>query len=252
MTDERWIVVRNWERFQHRDAARSVVPTWIKVYPQLLSDEAYLGLSPPCRSLLLEIWLEYARTRRSVRLASSTLSRKFGRRVLYRQLEALNRAGFIEFSASRPASEPDSEPASLEKKEKNKDPLTPADAGEHASRTEPPSDNGEVQNLAETIGEAFAGTTPCLVCGTPVRTGYRCPNCNATPRTAGSSSRQVASRPKTTAYQRAETLTRNAAWQYDLGSYREELRRFDLTVDERQQLEALREELIADDDAFSW
>jgi hypothetical protein len=247
-----WIVVRNWEKFQHRDAARAVVPTWIKLHTRLLSDPAYLGLAPETRSLLLEIWLEYAIQRRNVPLSTATLSRRFDRRVLTRQLEALNRAGFLVFSDSEPASEPAGINDSLETETEIEDPPTPRERGEECQQAVTPSDNGEVQNPAETIDEALAGTTPCLVCGTPVRTGYRCPNCNAAPRTAGSSSRQVASRPKTTAYQRAETLTRNGAWQYDLGSYREELTRFELTADERQQLEALREELIDYHDAYSW
>lgn len=104
MSGERWIEVVDWDRHQHRDMARTTVPPWIKVATRLLSDDAYLELSPNRRAMLLGLWLEYARTRRALRENTASISRRLAQRVTSADLEALNRAGFIVFSASNPAS----------------------------------------------------------------------------------------------------------------------------------------------------
>jgi hypothetical protein len=83
--------------------ARSKVPPWIKTFTKLLSDDDYLALSHHLRGVLLGIWLEYARARRQLRGSTVTLTRRLGQRVTTRDLEALNDAGFIAFSASKPA-----------------------------------------------------------------------------------------------------------------------------------------------------
>jgi len=100
---ERWIVIARWDEFQHRDMARSTVPPWIKNLTRLLSDEAYLTLTPNRRALLHGLWLEYARTRRQLPENTLSLSRRLAMKVVSRDLEALNHAGFIHFSASNPA-----------------------------------------------------------------------------------------------------------------------------------------------------
>lgn len=42
----RWIIIPRWDEFQHRDAARTYVPTWIKNYVrQVERDGDYLRLS---------------------------------------------------------------------------------------------------------------------------------------------------------------------------------------------------------------
>ena len=114
MNQDQWIVVRNWDKFQHRDMARSTVPPWIKNYTELLHDDDYLQLTGHARAVLHGLWLEYASTRRRLRLDTLSLSRRLGLRVSMRTLEALNHAGFIEFSASRPASNHASKVASVE------------------------------------------------------------------------------------------------------------------------------------------
>lgn len=99
-----YIHVVGWERHQHPDAARSSVPTWIKVHTRLLDDAAYLDLTAAQRAVLLGLWLLYARARREVRDDTVRLTRQLGMRVTRAQLLALNHAGFIEFAASRSAS----------------------------------------------------------------------------------------------------------------------------------------------------
>ncbi len=111
---ERWIVVDDWERFQHRDAARSSVPTWIKDFTEQMSSEAYLSLTGHRRAILHGIRLEYARTRRRLPDNTATLSRRLALKITRRDLEALSHAGFIHFSASKPAGNHASEHASLE------------------------------------------------------------------------------------------------------------------------------------------
>lgn len=94
------IVVRNWERFQHRDVVRAKhgrAPVWIKLYTELLSDEAFLSLSEHRRLVLICVWLEYARTRARLPLDTRSLSRRLQLRVTRADLEALNHAGFLGF-----------------------------------------------------------------------------------------------------------------------------------------------------------
>lgn len=98
MTD-RWIVVRNWERFQHYSDR---VPSWIKNYVELMSDDAYLGLTLSARGVLHGIWLEYAASRGQLPGDASTLTRRLGQKVPRATLESLSDAGFIEFVASKP------------------------------------------------------------------------------------------------------------------------------------------------------
>ncbi len=99
-----YIHIVKWDTHQHRDAARAEVPTWIKTHTRLLSDDNYLDLSPHCRAVLHGLWLEYARSRCQLTANTASLSRRLGLRVSSRQLESLNDAGFITFSASKHAS----------------------------------------------------------------------------------------------------------------------------------------------------
>lgn len=116
MDDGGWIVVPRWDEFQHRDMARSSVPPWIKTYTRLLHDDAYLGLSAHQRAVLHGLWLMYASHRRQLAANTASITRQLGLRVSSRQLKALVDAGFIEVSASKPASEPASLEVEVEKK----------------------------------------------------------------------------------------------------------------------------------------
>ena len=96
MNDERWITVRNWERFQHykdRD------PYFIKLYTELQHDHNWLALTGHQRAVLVGIWLEYASARCQLPLNTASLTRRLALRVSSATLEALNHAGFIEFSS---------------------------------------------------------------------------------------------------------------------------------------------------------
>ena len=108
MSDELWIVIPRWNDFQHPDTTRSGVMPWVKNFTRLLSDDRYLDLSFVQRGILHSIWLEYARSRGKLRMSTDgtlvSLSRRLGQNVRLAQLVALNDAGFIEFSASSPAS----------------------------------------------------------------------------------------------------------------------------------------------------
>jgi hypothetical protein len=121
---ERWIIIPRWDDFQHRDMARSSVPPWIKAYTRLLHDNDYMTLSLSQRGLLHGIWLLFASHRRvlSYDRASTLLATNSGEaRHMASNIEALVRAGFIEISASRPASTVASNLASLEVEVEKKD-----------------------------------------------------------------------------------------------------------------------------------
>lgn len=97
--DEGWIVIPNWDKFQHYKDRR---PPWIKTYVDLLHRDEYLDLTPRRRSILHDLWITYAERDGLVRHRTATLSRLFGHRVMSADLKALNQAGFIEIVASKP------------------------------------------------------------------------------------------------------------------------------------------------------
>jgi hypothetical protein len=98
-----WIVVRHWDRYQHYRDRR---PVWVKIYPELLHNPAYLALSLPCRGILIGLILLYADSDRAIPLRTGYVSRALHGRVSNAQLISLSDAGFIEFSASKPLAPP--------------------------------------------------------------------------------------------------------------------------------------------------
>ena len=98
MTENRWIVIPNWEKFQHYGLARR--PLWIKNYTALLHKKEYLDLSLAERGLLHTIWLAYAESGGRLRESDVRNFRTTFARLSH--FEALNHAGLIEFSASAP------------------------------------------------------------------------------------------------------------------------------------------------------
>jgi hypothetical protein len=120
VSEERWIVIPNWEKFQHPDAARSIVPPWIKDYTEQISKDEYLELSFHLRGVLHGLRLEYARSKRQLGGSTQVLSRRLGHTIKVRDLEALNHAGFITFSASNPARIPARIPARAEQRREEK------------------------------------------------------------------------------------------------------------------------------------
>ena len=109
MTNERWIVVRNWTRFQHYKGRR---PSWIKTYVELLDDVEYLRLTGIQRATLHGLWLWYAQLNGGrdgedieptwIPLRLEMINRKLGLSVKMATIEALNHAGFIDILASNP------------------------------------------------------------------------------------------------------------------------------------------------------
>jgi hypothetical protein len=95
VSNDPWIVVPNWEKFQHYKDRR---PLWIKLYTELNSRDDWLELTFAERGLLVTIWIEYARA--GGRLRRSKVPAKGPLRHLQRHLERLNHAGFIRLSAS--------------------------------------------------------------------------------------------------------------------------------------------------------
>lgn len=98
MTDQ-WIVVKNWEKFQHykdRD------PPWIKLYTSILHDDEYLKMPPYTRLVLLSIWILYSRSCCQLIGNTASLSRQASMRITRQHLERLEQAGFITFSDSKP------------------------------------------------------------------------------------------------------------------------------------------------------
>jgi hypothetical protein len=106
---ERWIVVPNWERFQHYGTARR--PIWIKNYTALIRKSEYRDLTLSDRGLLHGIWLAYAEYEGRLRPkeVAEVIHRPDGTRTprahklhTFRTIERLNHAGFLDFVASRP------------------------------------------------------------------------------------------------------------------------------------------------------
>lgn len=116
MSNPGWIVIPSWEKFQHRDGFRQRVPTWIKDYTEQTSRDDYLDLTLQQRGLLADLRREYAVTRGRLRSDPAALTRRLGVRVQKKTLDALIHAGFISISASEPASDIASDPASTEEK----------------------------------------------------------------------------------------------------------------------------------------
>jgi hypothetical protein len=101
---ERYIHIRNWDRHQHPDVTRNkkTAAPWIKEKSEQLNHEDFLELGFADRGLLHSLRLQYALTRgRGINDTTTNLSRLLGQRVYRSQLERLNHAGFIMFSASK-------------------------------------------------------------------------------------------------------------------------------------------------------
>lgn len=96
---EQYIWVNGWESFQTFQTKRGKpwAPPWIKLAPALLDDPEYLDLSPETRTLLVGIWMLFARSRGTVTKDTRRLSRQLHQRVTESQLGLLNRAGFLDF-----------------------------------------------------------------------------------------------------------------------------------------------------------
>jgi hypothetical protein len=99
---DRWIVIPRWTEFQHykdRD------PFWIKDYIRQVRDDTYLSLNLAQRGLLHDLRLLYAESGGQLNEAGARrrlVGGSSGARTWLVHLEALNQAGFVEFSSSKP------------------------------------------------------------------------------------------------------------------------------------------------------
>lgn len=96
-TTDGWIEIVGWDRFQHYADRR---PTWIKLYPRLLDDDAFVGLSWRDRYVLIGLWMMYASSDARLRLDVRSISRRLDVRVTSGTIERLTEAGFIRITAS--------------------------------------------------------------------------------------------------------------------------------------------------------
>ena len=98
MSDDTWIIIPNWDKFQHykdRD------PVWIKLYTELNSRAEWLDLTDAERGLLVTVWVEYARS--DGRLRASKIPSSARQKGRKRGLDRLVQAGFLRLRASTPA-----------------------------------------------------------------------------------------------------------------------------------------------------
>lgn len=133
--DDGWIVIPNWRRFQHY---KNRIPKWIKVYTELTSDPAFLGLAPAERGLLISLWLEYTNSRGLVQVRRGFVTSLARQRFRKGHLKALIDAGFIEVSASKP----------LAKRKQNASPELLRNSREATSPSNPGTASPQKQLLA--------------------------------------------------------------------------------------------------------
>jgi hypothetical protein len=100
-----WIVIRNWSRYQHRDARRrtSGIQPWIKDYVEQLHDDDHRSLTLAERGLLGDLRRLYAASDGRLTADLRALSRAVNGHIYRRQIERLSDVGFIEIVASKPA-----------------------------------------------------------------------------------------------------------------------------------------------------
>lgn len=142
-----WIVVPNWEKFQHYKDRN---PVWMKLYFELNSRDDWRQLSYPQRGVLVSVWLEFGRSNGLLRLTS--LGGRLGKWFKNETLEALIQAGYIELSSSKPLAltrsrETEEEP-SKEGSSQREAPRPPLESGE--------SPNGEIERDPEAAAKARA------------------------------------------------------------------------------------------------
>ncbi len=96
-----FIYVKNWDRFQHYKNRR---PAWIKLHLDLQNNQEYLALTPSNRLLLQQVWMSVAEFGNG-RVIADQIALRSRANLQQGNLEALNRAGFIEVRASKALAE---------------------------------------------------------------------------------------------------------------------------------------------------
>jgi hypothetical protein len=101
MSDDPWIIVPNWTKYQHY---KDREPTWIKLYLELNSRDDWLDLTDGARGLLALIWVEFARSKGQLRFHK--LPAKTRQKHRRRTLQRLNDAGWVRLSDTKPPRHP--------------------------------------------------------------------------------------------------------------------------------------------------
>ena len=120
---ERWVVIPNWDKFQHykdRD------PVWIKLYLELRSRDEWRQLSLSARGLLVCLWVEYAASNGLLR--TSDIPGRVAQKVHRRTFDSLLEAGLVVVSSRRPLALARARALAREEKEKEP-PKPPAERG---------------------------------------------------------------------------------------------------------------------------
>ena len=87
MSEDRWIVLPDCDRFEHPDVQRyDTPPPWVKQYTRELDEDAYQQLTPHLRALLHDLRSLYALKRRLLRhdTAMLTMARLQGHDAAHR------------------------------------------------------------------------------------------------------------------------------------------------------------------------
>lgn len=108
MSDTSYIHIRNWDLYQHPDVTRNRKhgAPWIKDYTAQDDDDDYRSLTLAEQGLLHCLRRAYARRKgRGMPSDTRSISGIVAAQVTRKQLERLNHAGFIVFSASKVASD---------------------------------------------------------------------------------------------------------------------------------------------------
>lgn len=97
MKRDGWIVIPNWDKFQHYRDRR---PLWVKLYVDLLDRDAWTSLRHSDQGILVNLWALYALV--DGQLTVRTAANRIGFDSRTPHLERLRDAGFIDILASKP------------------------------------------------------------------------------------------------------------------------------------------------------
>jgi len=145
-SDEMWVVVPNWDRFQHY---KDRVPTWIKVYTELAYSAQWRELPLQQRGLLVTLWLEFALSRG--RVAYSRVRAITGLRNVDQSIKPLVDAGFVELSASKPLALTRSREKNL-REEKKESAGASERAGDNSSRPRQEGAYRRAETMTRNVG----------------------------------------------------------------------------------------------------
>jgi hypothetical protein len=94
---EQWIVVPNWDKFQHYKDRN---PVWLKLYTELIEKDEWNRLEALEQALVVNVWMLYGLTQGQVTV--TTAARRVPYRIYTRTWDSLVRHGFIQLAASKP------------------------------------------------------------------------------------------------------------------------------------------------------